>query len=221
MRNADNPFPCIFGVEAVVRRTLRYAFIDDAGGQAENLASALKEFTQVCHTLGKRTSLVCFFESWADQREHAAYYKHFWQLLSSTSQLDPQPWPIEVSATTDDPAFEYSFNGHALFVVVNTDLHDRRRSRHFDRVAITFQPRFVFDDIAAGSKKGDAARQIIRGRLSQYDSVATSNLLGSFGDDKNREWTQYYLDDGESIAALEVCPVDHFRTNSARYKDRS
>ncbi len=38
MTDPDSPFPCIFGVEAVVRGTLRYAFLDSAVDQAQQLA---------------------------------------------------------------------------------------------------------------------------------------------------------------------------------------
>lgn len=215
MLDAQHPFPCIFGVEAVVRGTLRYAFVDDEGGQAHNLAAALSDFTQVSTSLGKRTSLVCFFESWADERTHDAYHDHFWTLLREVSAVDPQEWPQGVSADTDDPAFEWAFGGEPMFVVVNTDLHERRRSRAFDRVAITFQPRFVFDDIAAGTPKGDEARRLIRSRLVDYDETPVTPLLGSYGDDENREWQQYYLDDGEDVPALRTCPVTGFRALAA------
>ncbi|GIG40972.1 YqcI/YcgG family protein [Cellulomonas phragmiteti] len=211
MLDPQQPFPCIFGVEAVVRSTLRYAFVDDAAGQAHGLAAALSDFTQVSASLGKRTSLVCFFESWSQERSHEAYHDHFWDLLRQVSALDVQEWPQGISADTDDPSFEWAFGGEPMFVVVNTDLHEKRRSRAFDRVAITFQPRFVFDDIAAGTVKGDEARRLIRARLSDYDDAPVTPLLGSFGDDANREWQQYYLDDGQDVAALRTCPVTGFR----------
>lgn len=211
MLDPQHPFPCIFGVEAVVRSTLRYAFVDDEGGQAQGLAAALRDFTQVSASLGKRTSLVCFFESWADERTHEGYHDHFWDLLQEVSALDTQAWPQDVSPQTDDPTFEWAFGGEPMFVVVNTDLHERRRSRAFDRVAITFQPRFVFDDIAAGTPKGDEARRLIRSRLADYDDAPVTALLGSYGDDRNREWQQYYLDDGEDVPALGTCPVTGFR----------
>ena len=211
MLDPQQPFPCIFGVEAVVRSTLRYAFVDDVAGQAPGLAAALTDFTQVSASLGKRTSLVCFFESWAAERTHAAYHQHFWDLLREVSALDAHAWPDGISPDTDDPAFEWAFGGEPMFVVVNTDLHEKRRSRAFDRVAITFQPRFVFDDIAAGTPKGDEARRLIRARLRDYDETPVTPLLGSYGDDANREWQQYYLDDGEDVAALRTCPVTGFR----------
>ena len=97
-----------------------------------------------------------------------------------------------------------------MFVVVNTDLHVNRLSRNFERVAITFQPRFVFDDLKIGEPKADEARKVIRNRLVNYDRVPVAQNLGSFGDKSNHEWTQYYLDDGEHNPALDTCPVEDF-----------
>lgn len=210
MTAKDQDFPCIFGVEAVVRGTLRYGFVaDQVDGQVAQLARILREFTEICHDLGKRTSLVCFFESWQAESTHADYWERFWQLLREVSAVDDLAWPAEISRTLDDAKFEFTFNGQPMFVVVNTDLHQRRLSRRLSRVAITFQPRFVFDDIAEGTPLGDAARTLIRGRLATYDNVPIPENLGSFGDDANREWNQYYLDDGNPADIPQVCPFTH------------
>jgi len=209
MTDQQRPFPCIFGVEAVLRGTLRYAFVHGAE-QSEQLAEHLRVFTEQCKELGKRTSVVCFFEEWAEEKSHDAYFTHFWELLRETSELDPLPWPTEFSRSTSESSFEYCFNGQAMFVVVNTNLHQARRSRAFSRVAITFQPRFVFDDLGEGTKQGDEARRLIRTRVEEYDDTALTGHLGSFGSDENREWKQYYLDDGVEIPAIQKCPVHNF-----------
>ncbi|MGJ4845772.1 YqcI/YcgG family protein [Leifsonia sp. Le1] len=210
MDASTNDFPCIFGIEAVVRNALRYAFVGADGDPAESLAAALEEFTSIAESLGRRTSLVCFFETWAEAKTHDAYFDYFWNLLKRVSELDTSSWPDGVSRATNDSSFEFSFNGQAMFVVVNTDIHDRRRSRSFERVAVTFQPRFVFDDLREGTPRGDSAREIIRQRLAAYDDAPVTALLGSFGDPKNREWQQYYLDDGDASQMPGKCPVAHF-----------
>ena len=209
MTNKEQDFPCIFGVEAVTRGTLRYAFISDDKSQAAQLSKILHQFTDICHDLGKRTSLVCFFESWEAESTHTGYWTRFWELLHEVSSLDTVPWPHDISRELDDSTFEFTFNGQPMFVVVNTELHKRRRSRQMYRVAITFQPRFVFDDIAEGTTRGDAARKVIRSRLATYDSVPFPENLGSFGDPNNREWVQYYLDDGNATELPQSCPFKH------------
>ncbi|MBB6173758.1 hypothetical protein HNR23_003818 [Nocardiopsis mwathae] len=207
MLDPTDKFPCIFGVDAVARKTLRYGFVR-SGDHADQLADTLRSFTAVCEDLGKRTSLVVFFESWeAEERSHAGYYEEFWNLLRETSERDTLPWPEEHAVDTDDPRFEFCFNGVPMFVVANTDLHTHRRSRAFDRVAITFQPRFVFDDIKPNTKNGDNARNIIRDRIRTYDSAPLTKMLGNYGDPANKEWRQYYLDDGSDTISAGRCPV--------------
>lgn len=211
MTAKDQDFPCIFGVEAVVRGSLRYGFVSDQeDGQVAQLARILRDFTEICHDLGKRTSLVCFFESWHAEKTHVAYWERFWQLLREVSEVDERSWPEDISRILDDSKFEFTFNGQPMFVVVNTDLHENRLSRRLSRVAITFQPRFVFDDIAEGTPRGDAARALIRGRLATYDTVPITENLGSFGDEANREWNQYYLDDGNPSDIPAKCPFTQF-----------
>lgn len=207
MLDPVDKFPCIFGVDAVARKTLRYGFVR-RNDHAEQLAGILHSFTDVCESLGKRTSLVVFFERWdAEKDSHESYYREFWELLRETSEWDSQTWPQEHSRDTEDPTFEYCFNGVPMFVVVNTNLHADRRSRYFERVAITFQPRFVFDDIQPNTKAGDNARRIIRGRIGQYDRAPLTRVLGNFGEESNSEWRQYYLDDGDDTISTGRCPV--------------
>jgi uncharacterized protein len=208
MLDRSDRFPCIFGVDAVARRTLRYAFVGRDDSQPGQLAERLVAFTEVCEALGNRTSLVCFFETWhATGRTHEAYFREFWRLLQATTELDPSPWPGEFPADTAHPHFEFCFNGVPLFVVVNTELHVERRSRAFGRVAITFQPRFVFNDLKPGTRTGDNARSIIRRRLETYDEAPMTSTLGNYGESTNNEWRQYYLDDGTDTVAEGSCPV--------------
>lgn len=205
-----NPFPCIFGAGAMAQRTLRFGFVADSGGQDSNLAHLLTLFTRVCRDLGNRTSLVCFFESWTVERNHDAYFRHFWELLHLTSTHDDDSWPAQVDPHPENALFEFSFGGEAMFVVANTDLHFHRKSRYFERVTLTFQPRFVFDGLEAGGAKGNRARSIIRARLATYDAAPVSEQLGNYGDSNNREWRQYYLDDGQNSQIPSECPVHTF-----------
>lgn len=212
MLSTETPFPCIFGVEAVSRGTLRYGFNHEPlDSQADMLSIMLREFTDIAPSLGKRTSLVVFFKNVPNQLNHKTLFTWFWSLLQKTTQLDSVPWPKDTSPNPDTPTFEWSFNGQPMFVVVNTPIHNARASRHFSTVAITFQPRFVFNDIAEGTERGDAARRIIRARLKEYDSAPMTPLLGAYGDQNNREWIQYYLDDGSPIEDLNHCPIHNFQ----------
>ncbi|MGV4930057.1 YqcI/YcgG family protein [Streptomyces sp. BHT-5-2] len=206
MLDQDNLFPCVFGVDAVRRETLRYTFVP-RDSAVSSLAAAMTEFVTQAPSLGKRTSLVAFFQPEEEAGTYEGYRRRFWQILQDLHNVDTEPWPEGISTDTEDPEWEFCFAGMPMFVVANTPAHERRASRYFESLAITFQPRFVFDDLAEDSAQGKNARKIIRARLSDYDTLPPTPLLGSFGAPGNREWTQYFLDDDNASHAAEGrCP---------------
>lgn len=205
-------FPCIFGVDAVRKGTLRYSFVPAGELRVAALAQALTEFTQIATSLGTRTSLVCFFDTELGLESLADYRDHFWSLLAEIEACDTSEWPEGISNDPQDATWEFSFNSTPMFVVANTPRHEKRRSRQSSYFTVTFQPRFVFDDLKAGTPTGDKARAVIRRRLSTYDTVEQTPLLGSFGEPGNMEWSQYFLgDDNEPVDLVAGCPITHAR----------
>lgn len=74
---------------------------------------------------------------------------------------------------------------------------------------MTFQPRWVFNGvIGTDAPSSDKIKDTIRTRLKEFDSVAPSPSLGTFGDIDNNEWSQYYLDDENKPDSLK-CPFNH------------
>ncbi|MDQ1721792.1 MAG: uncharacterized protein QOI26_1526, partial [Pseudonocardiales bacterium] len=212
MLSEISSFPCIFGVSAVRKGTARYSFIPAGRSRVAALAAALTEFTLIATALGNRTSLVCFFDFEAGVNTLEEYRDHFWALLGELQAGDTSEWPPDISDNPQDPTWEFSFNSTPMFVVANTPSHLDRRSRQARYLTITFQPRFVFDDLKAGTPAGDKARTVIRRRLASYDSVERTPLLGSFGQPGNVEWSQYFLDDDNAPVDLAVgCPITHAR----------
>ncbi|WP_258344715.1 YqcI/YcgG family protein [Saccharopolyspora gregorii] len=208
MLDAEEPFPCIFGVDAVRRGTLRYAFVRRGRHRASDLVAALREYADGCAGLGRRTSLVTFFEHDAEIRGLPAHWAEFWRLLRTVRDADEQPWPAGIDQDTESPTWKFSCFGKSFFVVANTPAHELRRSRHLSHFAITFQPRFVFDGLSADTTAGRNARSIIRERLDRYDRVAPHSGLGDFGEPGNREWLQYFLPDTDrGIPAEQRCPL--------------
>jgi uncharacterized protein len=202
-----NLFPCIFGTDALRKASLRYAFVPSGAERVRYLADALGEFVQAAPLLGKRTSLVAFFEPGERLETLDDYGRYSWSLLQAVHDADTEPWPASIPADTEHPEWEFCFAGMPMFVVVNTPAHQRRMSRFFDYLCVTFQPRFVFDDIGEDSTRGRNARKIIRGRLNVYDALPPTPLLGGYGTPGNREWTQYFLtDDNDPGAAQDRCP---------------
>ena len=207
MLSTSTRFPCIFGVDAVRRGTLRYCFIPIGPDRVSALSAALREYSSRCRDFGNRTSLVAFCEP--DESIHTmdGYKREFWRLLNGVSGADSEPWPTEIDTDTESPEWEFSCFGMPFFVVANTPLHKARSSRYFEYFAITFQPRFVFDNLGQDSQAGRNARKVIRARLQQYDAVPVHPQLGGFGKSGNRAWVQYFIaDDNVPVPENEKCP---------------
>lgn len=200
----DRLFPCVFGVDALRRASLRFTFVPRDSGAAY-LAEALREYVPLAPDLGKRTSLVAFFQPDEEVQTLADHRRHFWQTLQDLHDADPEPWPAEIPTDPADPSWEFCFLGMPMFVVANTPAHRRRASRFFEYFTITFQPRFVFADLGEDEPQGRNARKVIRARLRAYDTVPPTPLLGSFGKPGNQEWVQYYLDD-DNRSSPDRCP---------------
>lgn len=207
MLDEHTKFPCIFGVDAVRKQTLRYTYVPMAD-TVSVLGVALQSFAGQAVELGRRTSLVAFFEDDDVSRTVSEWNTHFWSLLQGLHAIDSSNWPTDISTDPDNPEWEFSFAGMPFFVVANTPNHELRSSRFFEYFTVTFQPRFVFDDLAVGNRTADNAKAVIRGRLKVYDQLAPSSDLGSFGVTGNREWTQYFLHDHAAPAtpAHARCP---------------
>ncbi len=202
--------------------TLRFSFIPVGESRLGTLAQALWEFTEIASSLGQRTSLVCFFEHDARINSLEKYREHFWWLLTRLHEGDPSSWPPGISEDPDEPTWEFSYNSMPLFVVSNTPYHLRRRSRYFEYFLVTFQPRFVFDNLKTGTPGGDKARAVIRRRLAEYDLVELTPLLGSFSAVGNKEWQQYFLDDdNEPVDPSDGCPIHNRMAShsSVRFDD--
>mgnify|MGYP001163259106 CR=1 FL=1 len=222
-----SPFPCVFGVDALRRGTLRFAFVDDTQDAttghsahtadeldtaARGTARALGAYAAAAPGIGRRTSLVVVYRGALGPHPGSgpdavkAYRDRFWDLLQRVHTLDPHPWPAGIPRDPESPTWEFCFAGTPMFVVVNTPAHERRRSRGFPYFCITFQPRFVFEGLEGSSTRGRNARRIIRGRLDAYDDVPPASVLGDYGTAGNREWTQYFLEEEEGAAVPPRCP---------------
>lgn len=219
MLSTESLFPCIFGVDAVRRATLRYTFVPAGPFRGLWLSEALKCFVDHAPDLGRRTSLVAFFEHDQRLRTHDDFRNHFWDLLSELHGYDEKPWPRGIAADPDSALWEFSFHDMPLFVVANTPTHSHRQSRNFPYFAVTFQPRFVFDDLAEDSPQGGNARKIIRDRLRRYDTVPAAPVLSGYGQPDSREWIQYFLHDDNRVVPRQArCPF-HSRVSSEENTD--
>ena len=205
--SVESPFPCTFAVAAAKKGSLRFGFVDDLDDQDawEPLAKIVSSYLDVYRTLSQDTSLVVFFRPDQTVRTIEAYHQKFWAVLQFLHERDPMRWPAAIPADPEHPMWEFSYGGTPIFVVCNTPAHHTRRSRNSPGFVITFQPRWVFQGLDAGTPRGDAARRVIRKRLRAFDDMEPSDELGNYGDPDNREWRQYFLPDRNTDAAL-GCP---------------
>ncbi|SEM94523.1 YqcI/YcgG family protein [Lihuaxuella thermophila] len=213
----ETPFPCIFGVEALKKDGLRYLFVEDHSESGwMQLRNGLLQYTEIFRRLGRMTSLAVFFKPYHQELTVEQYQRKFWSVLQFLHEHDPKPWPEEIPADWDDPLWEFCFNGEPIFVVCNTPAHIKRRSRHSATFMITFQPRWVFEELQG--PKGEKGREAVRRRLVKYDEVDVHPAMGVYGDPKNREWKQYYITDSNESPSR--CPF-RFLHGLLRSKDKN
>lgn len=192
LTSESRPFPCIFGVNGFRTNQLRFAFLDplDAGG----LAPILEAYLGEARSYGPNTSLVVFSRPDA-VASLDAYRTRFWSLLNGLASIDRNPWPEDVPQELDHPHWEFCFAGEPVFVVCNTPAHVARQSRRSSSFMLTFQPRWVFDRILGSQKAAETAFEKVRSRLRPYDLLEPSPALGRYGEQTNREYQQYFLEE--------------------------
>lgn len=186
------PFPCVFGVAGLKANQLRFAFLDPLDG--ETLAQVLVPYLSRARTYGPNTSLVVISRP-GPVRSLVDYRQRFWSLLGELAAIDRHPWPGDIPEELDTPGWEFSFAGEPIFVVCNTPAHILRQSRRSTSFMMTFQPRWVFDNILGSEVAAERAYEKVRSRLAAYDLLPTSPALGRYGDADNREFAQYFLGD--------------------------
>ncbi|MGD8106383.1 YqcI/YcgG family protein [Pantoea sp. FN0302] len=209
--NKDRPFPCIFGVNGYKKDMLRFSFYEEL--TAEALRDDLIEFCENYKSYGKQTSFVVF-ERPSPITSIEEYSKKFWRILEGLSKLDNTPWPADIPEKLDDPAWEFCFHGVPMFIVCNTPAHVNRLSRRSPGFMLTIQPRWVFDDLLDTDSKANSAFATVTKRLEPYDAVPKSPFLGKYGDINNREWLQYFLDDGDDKKI--ACPFHKMQRNNSQ-----
>jgi FPC/CPF motif-containing protein YcgG len=205
--NSDTrAFPCIFGVAGYRADQLRYLFLDE--DDVEGLARNLRAYVTEARTFGPNTSLIAFFRP-QPLLPLEAYRAKFWAMLGRLASLDEREWPADIPTELDSPAWEFCFAGEPIFVVCNTPAHVHRQSRRSSSFMMTFQPRWVFDNILGTKKARDASVAKVRERLAAYDMIPPSGDLGAYGDPQNREYKQYFL--GDDNRPVSGCPFHAMR----------
>ena len=211
-------YPCHLGRQAFQRGQLltTYATMDDLHPLAHALAFFLDNTPR---SRGGRHLLCAFIQS-AVGSTHLDHDRRFWRVLQYLHDQDPKPWPAAFPTSPHDPAWEFCFNGEALFVFGAAPTHVLRPSRNLgEHLTMLFQPRSVFLDMAGGTPAGIVARSRIRDRLHAWDLAAPHPSMGDYGDPSNFEWRQYFVPDDDSDLHP-VCPLS-LHTLAAHGQDRA
>lgn len=207
----DTPFPCFFGAESVANGDPLYTAVPSTTDKDAllDLGRTLLTYLDVYQDHSERASLVAFFKPPERDLSEAEYHDTLWHILQFLHVHDPTPWPEDIPTDPDDPFWEFAFGGEPMFPTCRAPFYDTRRSRYCPvGLEITFQPRALFENlgVTADTDAGQQARDVIQGRLEEYDGVCPHADLGDWGVDGDREWTQYLLS-GDDAQAPDECPI--------------
>lgn len=205
----DTPFPCYFGVESEREGTGLYAFCDSTTDKDSllDLGETLLEYLDAYEDHSERAPLTVFFRPSDEMRTEADYHETLWHVLQFLHVHDPEPWPEDIPTDPDHECWEFCFGGTPMFPTSRAPFYDDRKSRFCPvGLEITLQPRSLFDGVTADTEAGQRAREIIQGRLEDYDGVCPHTDLGDWGVEGDREWKQYLFSADDSQAPDE-CPI--------------
>lgn len=202
----DKDYPCYFGRRALQHDELYCSYAEPK--RLDRLAGQLRGFLDFAATQpARRNVFATFFPPVGRNEGHDVHERSFWEVLQYLHDHDVRPWPADISERPDEPEWEFSFHGAAMFVFAAAPTHRLRRSRNLGPgLVMLFQPRGVFRGIEGGTPAGAVARRRIRDKLLTWDSIESHPVMGSYGDPSNFEWKQYFIADTAAPSG-ETCPL--------------
>lgn len=200
LTSRTDTFPCIYAIRALRNNTLRFAFLDDSESDASIAAFgwALSEYAATCHSLAPYTAFLAFFGPDPVEMTLEEHHAEFWRVLQRLHELDETPWPSHIPTDPAEPLWEFCFSGEPMFVLGGGPAHVARRSRYNSVRTISFQPRFMFDELIAAPALLERARRIIRQRVLEMDGIPVHPMIQMYHEDGNREWRQYVVPEDNS-----------------------
>ena len=191
----DPAYPCYLGSITEARGDMMYTFVEDR--RLDDLPDALRTFLTISEdNRARRHALAAFFQPEPADRTHEEYGSLFWETLQYLHEHDSSDWPGSVAPDPEDPTWEFSYHGVAMFIFAASPSYRNRRSRNLGpSLILLFQPRSVFDGMEGGTPNGRRIRDRIRNALRLWNGMEPHPALGAYGDPANREWQQYFLPD--------------------------
>ena len=193
-------YPCIYAIRAHRDNRLRFVFLDDSGTDAAIAAfgRALSDYVRICHSLAPYTAFLAFFGADREEMTLEEHHGEFWRVLQCLHELDDSPWPAQIPTDPAEPLWEFCFHGEPMFVLGSGPAHVARRSRYSSVRTISFQPRFMFDELISTPVLLSRARGIIRERVLQMDGFPVHPMIQMYHEHGNREWRQYVVPEDNS-----------------------
>lgn len=193
-------FPCMYATRALGNNALRFIFLADSTADAaiEAFAIGLSAYLKTCRSIASHTALLVFFGPEQPPATLAEQHAEFWHVLQRLHELDPSPWPAHIPRDPEEPLWEFCFGGEATFVLGSGPAHSARKTRHSAFKTISFQPRFMFDELIATPERLAGARRVIRERALEIDGIPVHPMIQMYHEEGNREWRQYVVPDDNS-----------------------
>jgi FPC/CPF motif-containing protein YcgG len=219
-RLTDPGFPCLFSRNAFRKGIVRFIFVESSDRRGiRHLADGLTRYVDLSTSWDGRLDtanplMVVFAEDAVGSQTVDGYHAFGWQILSALHDIDPAPWPEQVTRNPESPEWSMCFNGMPLFCNMSSPAHEKRRSRNLGRFFVmVINPRERFDVFAGDTPSGRNVRANIRARIDRYDDNPHSRHLGSYGHGA-LEWLQYGLAE-DNAERTDRCPFVSDRHGSA------
>ena len=209
---SDKNFPCPFGQKSWAKGSTLFLFIKEPN-DFSNLLRGMIEYTNFTKSTPIDNRILCpwlYFFCDTGQFARSERYTNAWNALEWIHIHDPERWPDEIPDDPDNPAWCFCFNGVQLFINMSSGEHKRLRNRNLcDFMTLVINPRENFDAVASlNTRQGRLLRENIRKRLEKYNNGFVPPELGFYGEESNKEWKQYQLEE-EGMKRPDRCPFSH------------
>lgn len=196
MLSISNPFPCYFAKSGLEADSFRFTFINkNELKKPEDFKAALINYLNIYKKFEWPSVLIVFIQTDAEKtlENHESI---FWNILQYLIYSDKKDKPIDIPENPDNYKWQFCFHGIPIFINGHSSAYKNRKSRlsHSDMMMV-IQTMETLNPVAGNSKKSNLIRTNIRERVSQYDKIPVSNLLGSYPNENSHEWKQFWLPD--------------------------
>ncbi|MUK88109.1 hypothetical protein GMD78_06835 [Ornithinibacillus sp. L9] len=209
MTDKKDLFPCIPATIGFSLNQFRYGFVGDPRERSTifELSELLRDFTKSSREFGKYTSLVVFYQLPEEVKTTYSvkqFEQLFWEQLNGLAAIDRIEWPSDIPIDAHHHMWEFCFEGERYFIYCATPAHKHRKSRQYETMMLAITPRWVFREFYKTNPHAIKIKNMVRKRLSNYDSASIHPHLNSYGNEDNFEWKQYFLRD--DYTSLSECP---------------